>query len=84
MERYEIDQERRLSDLVEAALRGEEAVLVRGGVVVADIRPRVPDAIGTEAGSIDLHALERLRARLPLPSGSAVDLVRMVRDDGAE
>lgn len=69
MERLEVGDDERLSALVEAATRGEEAVITRGGEVVASVLPRTT-GLRTRDGrepqrGIDWAALERLHASLP-------------------
>ncbi|OQW45816.1 MAG: hypothetical protein A4S16_12555 [Proteobacteria bacterium SG_bin6] len=73
MERHEIPADA-LSDAWVAAIeRGDEVVVVRDGVAIADVKPR--------ARPVDIDAIVALRSRLPKLPGTASDFIRDVRDD---
>ncbi len=79
MERYEIGDDPRMEALVEAAARGDEAVITRDGAVVAAVTPR---AVGAPSSPkpIDMAALKALRAQIPLKVPDAAALIREMRD----
>lgn len=88
MERYEIGDDASLSSLVDAARRGEEAVLTINGAAVASVEPTATTELRTRDGKapahgIDREALARLHATLPpgLRGGGAA-LIRELRDMG--
>ncbi|MCP3736341.1 hypothetical protein M9979_15850 [Sphingomonas sp. RP10(2022)] len=60
MERYEIGDDHRLAALIDAAARGDEAVITRDGEVVAEIQVTV-----RAPGAFDSEALRLLHANLP-------------------
>lgn len=69
------DAKARFSELVERAAKGEEVTILKRGRPIAMIvgaeQPRKP---------IDLEALRRLRARMPVSDLSGVDIIREMRD----
>jgi prevent-host-death family protein len=75
MESYSIaDAKARFSEVVERAQAGETVDITKRGKLVAKVvpveQPREP---------INVDALERLAARMPLQRQSAVDLIREMR-----
>lgn len=60
MERYEIGDDPRMAALVEAAARGDEAVITRDGEVVAAVTPR-----SAVAAVFDRASLDALHTALP-------------------
>lgn len=79
MERYEIGDDPRMAALVEAAARGDEAVITRDGEVVAAVTPRALTA-PSRPKPIDMAALDALRAQIPLRVPNAAALIREMRD----
>ena len=78
MDSYSVaDAKARFSEVVERAEAGETVEITKRGKLVARVvpvvQPRKP---------IDVDALERLSARLPVQKQSAVDLIREMRDSG--
>ncbi len=76
MESYSIaDAKARFSEVVERAEAGETVDITKRGKLVAKVvpveQPRKP---------IDVDALERLAARLPVQKQSAVELIREMRE----
>lgn len=77
MERIEFSESRSLSDAVAAAERGDQVVVVRAGLVVAEVRATTQ----TRPPLHDLDALRRVRdlAR-PLQIDDSAVLIREMRD----
>lgn len=71
MERYEVGNDGRLSALIHAARRGDEAVLTRGGEPVATV---VPKAAGLGRGDDGRS----------LPTASSADPIVLRTRDGGE
>jgi prevent-host-death family protein len=67
----------RLSELVARAEAGEAVRITRRGRPVAQITPIRP-----KKGRIDVEALRRLTASMPMQEESAADLIRRMRDEG--
>jgi prevent-host-death family protein len=67
----------RLSELVARAEAGEAVRITRRGRPVAEITP-----IRRERRPIDVDALRRLTASMPMQEESAADLIRRMRDEG--
>ena len=69
------DAKARFSELVERAAKGEEVTILKRGRPIARI-------VGTEQPRkpIDLEALRRLRASMPMSDVSGVDIIREMRD----
>lgn len=82
MERYEVEEDARLAELVERAARGDEVVIVRGGRPVAKLaaEPGVEDRRRLRRETIaDFAKLAAARGGDPI-DGAA--LVRAARDAG--
>jgi len=69
----------KLPSLVDRAIGGEEVVITRHGKVVAEIRPR--KTLSREERTALYARMAENAAKRPV-STSAVDLVRMDRDEG--
>jgi prevent-host-death family protein len=68
----------RLSELVARAEAGEAVRITRRGRPVAEITPIRSE----KKGRIDVEALRRLTASMPMQEESAADLIRRMRDEG--
>ena len=86
MERYDVSEGARLSEMVEAAERGEDVEIVREGAVVA--RLVYGSAASARAGDqsatgIDWDALDELHRSLPpdMLGGNAGEEVSRMRDE---
>jgi prevent-host-death family protein len=66
-----------LSQLIDRVESGETVEITRRGKLVACVSP--PEK---KLKKIDVDALRRLTARLPMQKQSAVDLIREMRDSG--
>jgi prevent-host-death family protein len=69
------DAKARLSELIDRASEGEEVTITRRGRPVARLVP-----VETPRQAIDLEALRRLRASMPMSDVSGVEIVREMRD----
>jgi prevent-host-death family protein len=66
----------RLSELVERAAKGEPTCITRRGKPMAQLNP-----VKQPRKPIDFEALRKLRESMPMPSESAADFIRRMRDD---
>lgn len=90
MERIDISDDRSIADLVEAMERSGELLIVRDGVEVAEVRVPIPpenadvspSSPPAKSKTIDLAALEALRAAFPLRIENPTALIRELRDAG--
>ena len=82
MERVEIGDDERFAPLLDAARRGEEAVLTQHGKAVASVAPVDPASSGHVASrGVDMDALRDLRARFAdLCMRDATVLIRELRE----
>lgn len=80
MERIDISDDARWTALVEAAERGEEAALTRGGEVVAKVVPDRPATGDGEARKVDWTALRHLHEVTGYRDPDATALIRAMRD----
>lgn len=77
MESYSVaDAKARLPEIIRRVETGETVEITRNSKPVARIVP--PDR---PLQPVDVDALERLAARLPVQKQSAVDLIREMRDE---
>lgn len=83
MERIDVSDGRRVADLVDAVERGDAVMIVRDGVVVAEVVPPSAALTPPEPRPFDLAALERFHAEHPMPrfEQSWTDLIREMRDE---
>jgi prevent-host-death family protein len=79
------EAERRLAELIDRALKGEEVVITRDGVAVAELRPVLEaQAERSAPGPLtqeDLDRLKRNRVGSRMPPEDAATLVRRMRDE---
>lgn len=84
MERFDVSEDPRLSDVVAAVERGEEVVIVRDGTVVAEVKATAPaDRAAVDLpgkGKFDMAVLEELHRQFPIRLiGMSAD-IRAMRD----
>lgn len=82
MDAVNLSDRDQLTDLVERAEAGEDVTILRDGKPVARIVP-VPSKDRAEElsrKSIDMEALRRLRATMPMSDISGVEILREMRD----
>ncbi|MEP7351285.1 MAG: type II toxin-antitoxin system prevent-host-death family antitoxin [Sphingorhabdus sp.] len=76
MESYSIaDAKAHLSDLIDRVEAGETVEITKRGKLVARVTPA-----GKELKKVDVDALRRLAASLPVQKQSAGDFIREMRD----
>lgn len=82
MERFDVSEDHRLSDVVAAAERGEEVVIVRDGTVVAEVKAKADGQVKAElkTGKFDMAALNELHRRFPIRLIGITADIRAMRD----
>jgi antitoxin (DNA-binding transcriptional repressor) of toxin-antitoxin stability system len=81
MTTYSVAQAKdQLPSLIDRALAGEEVVITRRGIVVAELKGR--NSVSSVADDDIWERLRRLRESQTPVSVSAADLVRQMRDEG--